>query len=95
MGGEDRGNAATVGVSWRRHGRREPYTVAGVRRLPCFRCGQPSLHQWSACSDGNLWRPLCLACDIALNRLVLEWMGFDQAEVDAKIATYVDKAERR
>ena len=77
--------------TWRRHGRREPYTTAGIRRLPCFRCGQPAEHQWSACSDGNLWRPVCLACDVALNRLVLEWMGFSPAEVEAKIAAYVDQ----
>lgn len=81
-------------MTWRRHGRRRPYTVDGVRRLPCFRCGQPALHQWSACSDGNLWRPLCLECDVALNRLVLEWMGFDAAEVAAKMTAYAARAAR-
>lgn len=79
-------------MTWPRHGRRRPYTDAGVGRLPCFRCGRPALHQWSACSDGNLWRPLCLECDIALNRLVLEWMGFDAAEVEAKITAYSNTA---
>lgn len=75
-------------MTWRRHGRRTPYTPAGVRRLPCFRCGQPAAHQWSVCADGNLWRPLCLACDVALNRLVLTWMGFDSAEVERRMASY-------
>lgn len=59
-----------------RHGRRRPYTVRGIRRLPCFRCGEPAEHQWQVCADGSLYRPLCIACDIALNELVLRWMGF-------------------
>ena len=66
-----------------RHGRREPYTNAGIRRLPCVRCGARALFQWSACSDGNLWRPLCLDCDVALNRMVLAWMGDPDAEAKA------------
>lgn len=75
-------------TSWRRHGRREPYTVVGIARLPCFRCGQPASQQWNACSDGNLWRPLCVPCDLALNELVLRWMGFDEAEVESRMTAY-------
>ncbi len=82
-------------VTWRRHGRREPYTVAGVRRLPCFRCGQPALHQWAACADDNLWRPLCLACDMALNQMVLTWMGVAPGDVAAKLTAYARRSERR
>lgn len=63
----------------RRHGRRQPYTWAGVRRLPCFRCGEPAHRQWQVCADGRLYRPLCLDCDIELNRLVLDWMRFPDA----------------
>lgn len=70
----------------KRHGRREPYTAAGITRLPCFRCGEPSVHQWQVCADKRLFRPLCLACDIALNRLVLEWAG--DPDVDAKMKEY-------
>ncbi len=60
---------------WKRHGRRKPYTQTGIRRLRCVRCGNPSEHTWQACADDNLYRPLCLGCDVALNALVLEWMN--------------------
>lgn len=66
--------------------RTKPYTVIGIRRLPCFRCGAKAEHQWQVCADGNVWRPLCRPCDVALNRLVLTWMG--DAEVEAKMAVY-------
>lgn len=67
----------------KRYGRREPYTEAGIRRLPCYRCGQRAQFQWSICADGNLQRPLCLDCDVALNRLVLAWAGDPEAEAKA------------
>ena len=73
----------------KRRGRRKPYTVRGIRRVPCARCGKPSRFQWQICADGNLWRPICLACDIALNRLVLEFMGFDN--VTERIVRYADQ----
>lgn len=57
-------------------GRKKPYTKVGISRVPCCRCGAPSVHQWQICSDGNVFRGLCLRCDIALNRLVLKWMRF-------------------
>ena len=74
-----------------RHGRKEPYTDIGVRRLPCVRCEQPARLQWNACADDNLWRPLCLDCDVALNRLVLRWMN--DHEADAKADKY--ESEKR
>lgn len=52
-----------------------PYTEIGIRRVACIRCAAPARFQWGACADGNRWRPLCTACDVALNLLVLEWMG--------------------
>ena len=61
--------------------RREPYTVIGIARLKCIRCGAKAVHQWQVCSDGNNWRPLCLDCDVELNLLVLQWMRHPQAEV--------------
>lgn len=76
---------ATIDDLVHRYGRREPYTERGIRQCRCTRCGERASFQWSACADGNLWRPLCLECDIALNRLVLEWMGDPQAH---------DKADR-
>lgn len=54
--------------------RRTPYTERGIRRVPCVRCGAPSVHQWQVCADGNVFRAVCQACDVALNRLVLRWM---------------------
>lgn len=73
----------------RRHGRKKPYTEAGVRRLPCFRCGEPARFQWSICADGNLHRPICVRCDVALNTLVLVWANDPDAE--AKALAYEQK----
>lgn len=69
----------------KRHGRKQPYTEASIRRLPCARCGRPARHQWNACADG-LYRPICDHCDIALNRLALRFMRDPDAA--AKIRTY-------
>lgn len=60
--------------------RRDPYTRAGIARLRCIRCQlRQAVHQWEICADGNRWRPLCLECDIELNRLVLEFMRHPNA----------------
>jgi late competence protein required for DNA uptake (superfamily II DNA/RNA helicase) len=56
--------------------RKTPYTQIGIRRLKCFRCGEKAVEQWQICSDGNIYRPICLKCDIELNELVLNFMGF-------------------
>jgi hypothetical protein len=71
---------------WKLVGRRQPYTSTGIRRVPCVRCGNPALHQWNVCADGNRFRALCLDCDIALNKLVLEWANDPGAA--AKVAQY-------
>ena len=68
------------------NGRKKDYTAIGIRRLKCVRCGQRAHAQWNICADGNLHRPICLDCDIALNEMVLRWMGFP--DVDAMIAAY-------
>jgi hypothetical protein len=73
------------------YGRRNPYTEAGVRRLPCARCGDPAECQWAICADGNLWRPLCPKCDIALNALVLDFLR--DANAAAKIEAYRQRRE--
>jgi hypothetical protein len=74
-----------------RHGRRRPYTVLGVSRLPCSRSGCPNRasHQWQVCADANVFRPLCRACDLEINRLVLEFMG--DPDAPAKLARYRDR----
>ena len=74
-------------VSHRRHGRRQPYTEIGMHRgkgLPCFRCGKPAHHQWSICSDGNLYRPVCVPCDVAINRIILRFMRFPDWKAKVK-----------
>lgn len=60
--------------------RKKPYTEAGIKRLGCARCGNPAQYQWQICSDGNNYRPICLDCDIELNRAVLEFFGHPERE---------------
>lgn len=57
------------------------YTQAEVEAADCFRCGSPAGFQWQVCADGNTWRPLCLPCDVELNRRTLEWMGHPDQHV--------------
>lgn len=71
---------------WPTRPRREPFTETGIKRLRCVRCGGQAVHQWQVCADGNNYRPLCLPCDIALNKLVLEWAKDPNAS--AKAARY-------
>ena len=72
--------------------RRKPYTEVGIRRVSCFRCGaKPSVHQWQVCADGNVYRTVCLPCDVALNRLVLEFMG--DADADEKLRAYASASD--
>jgi hypothetical protein len=69
-----------------RAGRKTPYKARGISRLQCARCGEPARFQWSACADGNLYRPLCGKCDVGLNLAALTYMRDPDAE--AKVATY-------
>jgi hypothetical protein len=73
---------------WKLHGRKTPYTERGIKKLPCFRCGNPAAHQWQICSDGRLFRPVCVSCDFGLNMLVLNFMR--DPDMDAKIKKYSD-----
>ncbi|MBW3630997.1 MAG: hypothetical protein KY464_17120 [Gemmatimonadetes bacterium] len=50
------------------------------------------MHQWQICADDRVFRPLCLDCDIELNRMVLKWVGF--ADAAEKLARYVEKVSR-
>ena len=65
-----------------------PYTEVGVRRLRCVRCGERAHAQWQVCADGNVYRPICKGCDIALNRLAMEFMR--PPGWRAKLRTYVE-----
>lgn len=69
--------------------RTKPYTEAGIRRVPCARCGAPSRYQWQVCADGRQYRGICETCDIALNRMVLRWFGFNDWR--EKMRAYVAK----
>lgn len=66
--------------------RKKPYTKIGIKRFKCFRCDNKAEYQWQICSDSNIYRPLCRGCDIALNEMVLKWMGFPDWQV--KINAY-------
>lgn len=74
-------------------GRRIPYTERGILRCKCWRCGEPAQHQWNVCADGNVQRPICTRCDIALNTLVLRWAG--DPEWRSKTAAYRRKLMSR
>ena len=69
-----------------RAGRKEPYTLKGISRLRCVRCGERAQFQWNACADRNLWRPLCAECDIGLNEMALKYVG--DPDADEKIGKY-------
>lgn len=69
--------------------RKKPYTEIGITRLKCIRCGNPAEVQWQICADNNNYRPLCLDCDIALNRVVLRFMRHPHREHMAN--EYADK----
>lgn len=74
-------------------GKRTPYTARGIKRVKCFRCGGPAVHQWNICADGG-YRPLCIECDIALNRLVLSFMRFTPFEWAKKMRRYEKRARK-
>ncbi len=56
-------------------GRKKPYTEIGIRRLKCRRCGKKCVAQWSACANNMQYIPMCLDCDIEINRMVLEYFN--------------------
>lgn len=74
---------------WQGSGRRTPYTQRGIERLKCIRCGEKAATQWQVCADDRRFRPICLACDIALNRMVLSWMHHPRA--DEVMTRYIER----
>ena len=46
---------------------------------PCVRCGKPGKEVFYICADGNVHRAVCVACDIELNALVLDFMQIPDA----------------
>lgn len=77
------------------HARRRPYTVIGIRRVTCaYRgCRRKGYASWQICADGRVFRVLCFIHDIALNRLVLEWVG--DRNVERKLAKYAAAVIRK
>lgn len=68
------------------------YTDRGLKRVGCSRCGAPASEQWQlrACVTGRmLWYPLCLAHDIELNRLVVEFLQVPRG--DELLAAYIER----
>lgn len=64
----------------------EPIPVDEIWDVPCIRCGHPSQCQWAVCANDKRFLPLCIECDIALNRLVMMFLNFD--DPDEFIADY-------
>lgn len=73
--------------------RTKPYTARGIARVPCVRCGKPSIYQWQVCADGRAYRPCCSKCDIAINRMVMKFMRIPDWQ--RKLAAYVHSTESR
>jgi hypothetical protein len=59
--------------------RRKPYTARGISRVPCVKCGAPSVHQWRICST-DAWTAVCLPCDIEINSKIARWAFGKDAE---------------
>lgn len=79
-------------MTWLARPRTEPYTAQGIRRVKCVRCSSPAVHQWQVCADDNHYRALCLACDVELNKMVLEWARDPNAA--SKVAAYAVRQEQ-
>jgi NAD-dependent SIR2 family protein deacetylase len=61
--------------------RTKPYMQSAINRLKCSRCGAKAHAQWNICADKGYFRPICKACDIALNDMVLRWFGHPNRKV--------------
>lgn len=68
--------------------RRKPYTAIGIRRVRCLRCGGWAHATWSPCVLFNRHEPICKACDVNLNRIVIEWLGLDPTAVHVLMFDY-------
>lgn len=69
--------------------RHRPYTANGIRRVRCSvgDCPHPAYATWQLCADGRTFRGICIVHDVALNRMVLEWV--QDPEIEAKMAKYL------
>jgi len=74
----------------------KPYTKKGIRKAPCVRCDDEKHgHEKLACyqvhvdAEPGWWRPLCESCALALQRLMLEFLGVP--ELDEKLLEFREK----
>lgn len=69
-------------MSFYEQGREQMFSRGELSREPCARCRKfLAFEQWKTkiCSLGkpDLWIPICLNCDVELNRVMLEYWAFD------------------
>lgn len=71
------------------YGRKRAYTVAGIRRLPCFRCGALSSYStWQVCANDRRHVPICVRCDLAMNRMALKFMRIGKESIARMMKRY-------
>lgn len=70
-------------------GTQEPIPVDRLWDTACCRCGAPCQCQWAICANNKQFFPLCIDCDIALNRLILCFLNVD--DPDSFIEDYREK----
>lgn len=63
--------------------------------MTCSKCKRRGrdFYTWDVCADGNRARALCPACDVALNRLVLRWVGDKRWK--EKVTAYANRVRAR
>lgn len=77
----------------KRVGRVKPYTALGIRRVKCQRCSGKAHAQWDCCANGNRNIPVCVDCDIELNRLAMDFFKIpDRKRLLAKYRTALKTA---
>lgn len=73
-------------------GEKKRPTIRQVRRMKCFRCGAPSSYAtWQICSNERRHVPICVKCDIAMNKATLMFMGLPYGRVRKMMARYEKK----
>ena len=56
-------------------------------------CTRKGYAQWQVCADDRVYRVLCFIHDIALNRLVLTWVG--DPDAFRKLSKYSAKVVKK
>ncbi len=85
-------------LDWWKIVRKIPYTVLGIKRKKCIRCGGQATQQWQICSDGNNYRPICIRCDIKMNKIILDFIrmpGRSKREMIEKYGSAIGPRRRR